>query len=147
MAKREKYKEIELSGRRWRIGRFDALTGSYISTLLVMQLLPMGLGNALGLENVSGGKNLMSKETFIDVQKDCLKIVSELKLVGDVVMPLPVMLEDGRWGIGEIEDDAPTVMGLTIQVLMFNISDFFEEGALNDLLDKFSGMSQFSAKE
>lgn len=145
MAKREKYKEIDLGGKRWRIGRFDALTGSYISTLLVMQLLPLGLGNALGLENVSGGKTLMSKETFIDVQKDCLKVVCELKLVGDVVMPLPVMLEDGRWGIGEIEDDAPTVMGLTIQALIFNISDFFEEGALNDLMDKFMGTSPSNA--
>lgn len=145
--KRELYKEVELGGRRWRIGRFDALTGSYISTLIVMQLLPFGVGELAGLGSISSGKSLMSKETFIEVQKDCLKVVCELKLVGESVMPLPVMFPDGRWGAADLEDNAPIVMGLTAQVLMFNILDFFPEGVLKDLSGMFQDLSQSKSKE
>lgn len=150
MPKREIYKEIDINGRRWRIGRFDALTGSYISTLLVMQMLPMVLEEQLGLGAMANNRPLMNKQTFMDVQRDCLRVVHELKLVGDNLMPLPVILDDGRWGIGDIEDDAPTVMALTVQVLIFNLSDFFQEDALKTLTGMFPGLiqgtSQFSAK-
>lgn len=145
MAKREMYKEIDLGGRKWRIGRFDALTGSYITTLLMMQMLPMGMEDQMGLSSMAAGRSLMNKQTFFDVQKDCLRVVHELKLVGDMMAPMPLMLEDGRWGVADIENDVPTILGLTIQALVFNISDFFQEGALNDLTKVLSGLSPSNA--
>lgn len=145
--KREAFKDVEVGGRRWRIGRFDAMTGSYITMLVLMQMLPMGLDEQVGLGTLGKGRSLMDKQTFFDVQADCLKICSELQTVGDSVAPIPVMLSDGRWGVGGVENDVTTILALTIHTLIFNISDFFQEGALNDLTKTFSDTNLFNAKE
>lgn len=144
--KREAFKDVEVGGRKWRIGRFDAMTGSYITMLVLMQMLPMGMDEQIGMGSLGKGRSLMDKQTFFDVQADCLKICSELQTVGDSVAPIPVMLSDGRWGVGGVEEDMPTVLALTVHTLIFNISDFFQEGALNDLTKTFSGLSQSNAK-
>jgi hypothetical protein len=39
--KREPFKIVELAGKKWRIGRFDALTGSYIAFTVMTKMLPM----------------------------------------------------------------------------------------------------------
>ena len=145
--KREAFKDVELGGRRWRIGRFDAMTGSYITMLVLMQMLPMGLDEQIGIGSVSKGRSLMDKKTFFDVQSDCLKVCSELQLVGETTAPVMVMLPDGRWGVGGVEDDITVILGLTVHTLIFNISDFFQEDALKDLTSTMSGLSQFNAKE
>ncbi len=144
--KREQFKDVEVNGRRFRIGRFDALTGSYITTLLLMQMLPMGLEDRIpGVS--SKGKSIMDKETFMDIQRDCLKVVSELKPVGDSIAPMLVMLPDGRWGVDGIEDDTLIVITLTISVLAFNLSDFFQEGALSNLNQVLPGLTPSKATE
>lgn len=146
--KREAFKDVELGGRKWRVGRFDAMTGSYITMLVLMQMLPMGMDEQIGIGSLGkGGRSLMDKKTFFDVQADCLKVCSELQQVGESVAPIPVMLDDGRWGVGGVEEDVPTILALTVHTLIFNISDFFQEGALNDLTKTFLGLSQSNAKE
>lgn len=127
--KREKFKDVEIEGRKFRINRFDALTGSYIASLLLMQILPMGMGKQLGLDNLTEG-SLMKKETFIELQKDCLKVCQELTNVGNVETPMFVMLPDGRWGVEGLQDETTIVLPLAIQTLVFNLSDFFQDGAL-----------------
>jgi hypothetical protein len=57
------------------------------------------------------------------------------------------MLPDGRWGISDIETETTIILALTLHVLIFNIADFFQEDALKDLTQTFSGLSQFSAKK
>jgi len=143
--KREMFKEVDVGERKFRIGRLDALTGSYITTLVLMQMLPFGDAQVTG----GSGKNrsLMDKETFMDVQRECLKVVSELKSVGGNVAPLPVMLYDGRWGVEGLEEDTMTVLTLTIHTLIFNIADFFQGDALNNLIKPISDLTPFSAKE
>lgn len=143
--KRESHKDVEVGGRKWRIGRFDAMTGSYITMLVLMQILPMGLDEQIGVS--AKGRSLMDKQTFFDVQADCLKICSELQTVGETITPIMVMLPDGRWGISGVEDDIMTILSLTVHTLIFNISDFFQEDALSDLTKTFQGLSQFNAKE
>lgn len=145
--KREAFKDVELGGRRWRIGRFDAMTGSYITMLVLMQMLPMGLDEQIGIGSIGKGRSLMDKKTFFDVQSDCLKVCSELQQVGESVAPVMVMLPDGRWGVGGVEDDITIILALTVHTLIFNISDFFQEDALKDLTSTMSGLSQFNAKE
>jgi hypothetical protein len=145
--KREPHKDVAVGGRKWRIGRFDALTGSYITTLLLMQMLPMGLDEQVGLGGMVKGKSLMDKATFLDVQKECLRICYELQPVGGMDAPIPVLLSDDRWGVADIEDDVVTILSLTIHALIFNVSDFFQEDALKDLGQTFSGLNLFNAKE
>lgn len=146
MAKREVFKDIELGGRKWRIGSFDALTGSYIATLLLMQVLPMGLQSQLGISfPESSSRSLMDKTTFINLQKDCLKVVSEID--ENTKAYIPIMLPDDRWAIRNLENDVSTVLALTLHVLLFNITDFFQGDTLNDLTKSFQGLKLFSVNE
>jgi hypothetical protein len=148
MPKREMFKDVEVGGRKWRINRFDALTGSYIATLLLLQILPMGMGGQVGSDSPSNkGKSLMDKDTFRDLQMECLKIVSEIKLVGSVEAPVPLMLPDGRWGVEDVDTDTSTILSLMVNALIFNVSDFFQEAALKDLTGTLQGLSQFNATE
>jgi hypothetical protein len=76
-----------------------------------------------------------------------LKIVSEIKLVGSVEAPVPLMLPDGRWGVEDVDTDTSTILSLTVNALIFNVSDFFQEAALKDLTGTLQGLSQFNATE
>lgn len=148
--KREQFKDIELMGRQWRIGRFDALTGSYIASMLLMQVLPMGLEDQLGIKiPIASERSLMDKKTFMELQADCLSVCSEVKTLSGVPAALPVLLPEGRWGVEDIETDIAIVMGLTVHALIFNISDFFQGNALESLIQSFKGLDLklFSAKE
>ncbi len=137
-------------GRKWRIGRFDALTGSYISALLLMQVIPMGIEGQLGIKMpLSNERSIMEKKTFIELQLDCLRVCSEIKEVGGSVAPIPVLMSDGRWGIEDIETDISLAIGLTIHTLIFNITDFFQGNTLKSLSQSFEGLdlSLFNVKK
>ena len=138
--KREEFKDIELGGRKWRIGRFDARTGSFIAFTLLTKMLPMGLEE--GIKNLPVNRPFISKEEFISIQEDCLKICQEVKEGKNSKEAfLPVMLPDGRWGVADIETDIITVLGLTTHAILFNVSSFFAENAMQDLRRSFQDLS------
>lgn len=129
MSQRETNKIVELSGRQFKIEKFDALTGSYIAFTLMEKLLPMNIEKQAGLENMPAGRTLLSKTEFTNLQKDCLKVVSE-------VLPArsaPLLNDNGTWGVNDIEKDTRLVMLLTIHALAFNISGFFDAQGLSEL--------------
>lgn len=137
MSKRETSKVVELSGRKFKIEKFDALTGSYIAFILMQKFLPMGMEEKAGMSNMPDGRKLMSKEEFVGLQKDCLGVVSE-------VLPArsaPIMNENGTWGVADIERDTKLVMLLTIHALTFNISGFFDEQGLMELKASLADIS------
>lgn len=153
---RETTKQIEIGDRKFIIGKFDALTGSYIIYTLLTQILPMGLGKSIeGLPENEGNTSLptisntslptISKEQFSEIQKDCLKCCSEIQPVGGQVIPVPVMLKDGRWGVENLEQDALTVTLLTVQVLGFNVQSFFDGNALETLKQSFTQLNSSNA--
>jgi hypothetical protein len=162
---RETSKVVEIGDRKFQIGKFDALTGSYVIYTLLTQILPMGLGAKIeGLPTNSNSKPpegdnnqsdmgflkdlkipLMSKETFVELQKDCLRVCSEIKPTGDIVAPMPVLMADGRWGVEDLQKDAPTVMALTIQVLGYNVQDFFGGNALENFKESISKLNSSNA--
>lgn len=137
--KRETTKDIELAGRKWRIKKFDALTGSYIAYKLLSQMLPGGMDKQLG--NMPEGRAVMSKEDFVALQKDCLSVVQELKPAGNTELPVAVILSSGKWGVEGLEDDTFTVLSLTIHALVFNVAGFFGGKALQDLNQSLTGLS------
>lgn len=141
--KRETTKDIELAGRKWRIKKFDALTGSYIAYKLLSQMLPGGLDKQLG--NMPEGRPIMSKEDFVALQKDCLSVVQELKPAGNTELPVAVILSNGKWGVEGLEDDTVTVLSLTIHALVHNVSGFFDGKALQDLNQSLTGLSLVGA--
>jgi hypothetical protein len=145
MNKREKFKIVEIAGRKWRIEKFDALTGSYIAYQIMTQMLPGGIDQQVtggeAVELASKNRPLMSKKEFGSLQLDCLHVCCEVLPAGNV----PLIGENGAWGVMDIEDDTVTVMALTIHALIFNISSFFGGNALKELIESFSGMSLFNA--
>jgi hypothetical protein len=132
---RETFKDVEIKvgegkHRKFRLNKFDAQTGSYIIYTLLTQVLPMGLGNQIEGLSTEGNLPVMSKEKFFEIQKDCLLHCAEIQTVGNVVSPMPVMMKDGRWGVPDLEFNAPLIMALTIQVLGYNAQSFFDENTL-----------------
>lgn len=129
MSKRETSKIIELSGRKFKIEKFDALTGSYIAFALMEKFLPMGLEGRAGLTNMPKGRELMTRQEFTQMQKDCLGVVSEVLPAGS----RPVIAENGHWGVNDIEKDTRLVILLTVHALAFNIAGFFDGEGLTEL--------------
>lgn len=141
MSKREKNKIIEIAGRKWRIEKFDALTGSYIAYKVMGSVLPMGIDNQITEGNAPKDRTMMSKPEFLEIQMDCLRVCYEVLPAGGA----PVIGENGSWGVTNIETDTMTVLMLTIHALIFNISGFFDGNALKDLAESFKGMIPFNA--
>jgi hypothetical protein len=146
MSKRETHKIVEISGRRWRIGKFDALTGSYIVYRLLFQMLPMGMEQMPDVQalNLPKGRGVMSKQEFMELQMDCLSVCSELVLVGTVESPISVLL-NGVFSREGLQDDTLLVMALTVHALVFNVTSFFEEDALRDMVKSFQGLGFLNA--
>jgi hypothetical protein len=144
MKKREEIKDIDIAGRKFRIRKFEAFMGSYIAYKIIGQIAPAALGN--GGNDIAKAVTSMNKEDFISIQKDCLKMVQEIKQAGNNEMPMQIILENGRWGVEGLEQDAMTVMALTIQVLMFNVSSFFDADRLKELTASLSGLNFANAK-
>lgn len=129
MAKRETEKIVTISGRKFKIEKFDALTGSYIAFMLAEKFLPMGLEAKAGFGDMPKNRQLMSREEFAQLQRDCLSVVSE-------VLPArsaPVIAENGSWGVENIEKDTRLVLLLTVHALAFNVAGFFDGEGLSEL--------------
>ena len=129
MSKRETEKIITIGDRKFKIEKFDALTGSYIAFTLAEKFLPMGLEAKAGLMNMPKGRELLSREEFTQLQKDCLSVVSEILPAG----ARPVIAENGHWGVNDIAKDTRLVLLLTIHALAFNIAGFFGGEGLKEL--------------
>lgn len=141
MEKREIYKNFEFGGRSWRIGKFDAMTGSYIAYKLMGEMLPMGI-RIEGVPAAPKGSPTMSKADFIDLQKDCLKVCAEMLPAG----PAEVMAENGSWGVEDIENNAKLALALTMQALVWNVTDFFDASLLQALAAGFVSLKPSDVK-
>lgn len=141
MNKREIYKAFEFEGRSWRIGKFDAMTGSYIAYQLMGETLPMGL-KIEGVPAAPQGSPMMSKSAFFDLQKDCLKVCAEMLPAG----PAEVMNDNGSWGVEDIENNAKLALALTMQALMWNVADFFDVNLLRALAAGFVNLKPSDAE-
>jgi hypothetical protein len=136
MKKRVEYKDVEINGRKFRIGRFDAIEGSYmlfkivgvISPLISKMSSPSSDGE-VNYSDVLSGITTLSKKDFKEIQLSCLGICSEHLPAGFA----KVINENGSYGVMGIEKDTATVLNLTVQALMFNVSDFFAGSPSNFL--------------
>jgi hypothetical protein len=139
--KRPKLKDVKVNGRDFRVKKFDALTGSYIAYRLMAEALPMGIGRAVGIPENASSK-AMSKQDFIEIQKDCLRVCFEILPAGEIC----IMGENGQFAVSGLEDDASTVLALTVHSIMHNISGFFGEGLLDSITKGMSNISQRDAR-
>lgn len=148
--KRESFKDIDIGNRKFRVHKFDALTGSYVIYTVLTQVLPMGLGNQIE-ELADNAKDsiksmpIMPKEQFMELQRDCLRACSEIIMTGNTVAPIPILMSDGRWGVEDLSHDAALAMMLTIQVLGYNVKSFFDENVLETFKDSIAQLNMSNA--
>ena len=145
---RETSKVVEIQGRKFEIKKFDAFTGGYIIFQLFEKFMPMGLENKIPIQNSSlnemlpQGRTSMTKVEFISFVKDCLSAVGE-------VLPArtaPIINPNGTWGILDIQNNTLLTMLLVINVLVFNVSDFFSEDGLKELKQAMQSISLVNLK-
>ena len=134
--RRVEFKDVDVNGRKFRIGKFDALEGSYMLFKILSVISPLlsnkSVQNEAGEVNYSEmllGITSLSKSDFKEIQLSCLKICSEHLAAGFA----PVINENGSYGVIGIERDTAAVINLTVQALMFNVSDFFAGSPLSSL--------------
>ncbi|MDQ0202477.1 phage tail assembly chaperone [Pectinatus haikarae] len=141
---REKSKVIEIMDRKFEIKKFDAFTGGYIIFQLFEKFLPMGIENKIPTQK---GKNLsdilpqsrtvMTKAEFKVFMQDCLSAAGE-------VLPArtaPIINADnGSWGVENIQDNTMLAILLCINVLTYNMSDFFVADGLKELKKALSSL-------
>ena len=135
-----KTKIVEVDGTRYQLRKLRPNVGSYILTRMLAAGVSTGaLGSAPkdSLLMVVFGAFLrgLDFDTFSFIQNNCLAVVGVMKQAGDGnEVPMPLSSDSGAFAYPEVADNLPLVMNLTVQSLMFNLSDFFEEGGLKTVV-------------
>ncbi len=125
MDKRAIYREFDLAGRHWRVGKWDARTGSYWAHKFISETPPKSVTEKLGSVGPFGPKP-MSRADFFELQDDCLKLIEE-ELAGGWT---GIVNEDGNFAVAGLEHEGGILLLFTIQAIDWNMTDFFPEDAL-----------------
>ena len=64
-----------------------------------------------------------------------MQVVSWLNAPGTGATPMLVMSDTGQWAYEEVGNDLALVMRLTVEVLVWNLADFFSGGGLGSLME------------
>lgn len=158
-------KDIEINGRKFRLNKMDARTGSYMLFKLIKILTPIlekidlddiedkapdhtkekklekaNLDDINLTDLMSSIFNLPESE-FRYIQDNCLRVVEEILPAG----PAKVLDKNGNYGVLDIEFNTALLLNLTIQSLIFNVAGFFEGSPLNSIV-KGLNISQLNLK-
>jgi hypothetical protein len=150
----EKYKYVTIGETQYRVGRLTPAQGSFIlgqimsanlkrmqdlrgirdaapSTDVITPADPEGLVRAASMAAFLGGLDL---DTHTKIQQLCLAQCSEMQPSpnGGEPPPMPIATADGTL-VPHISNDVVLVMRLEMEVLVFNLTDFFAQGGLNSL--------------
>jgi len=117
----DRTKTFELKGARWQVSKVSALDGSN----LIRKFTSSGI-----LDPQEFIAN-MPDEQFKPIQKILLSSIAELQTINNLEVPIPVVLPNGTIH-GIASDDALLLFVLTAVSLEFNLSGFFDEGALKE---------------
>ena len=154
MPTHETQRFVTISGRRWKIGKFDALTGSYIALKMLSKLSHIAVGvfsgnltdKAVIAMSIANEIGSLTKSEFNEIQGECLYVCKEVEDVGGKDIETPLRLPDGRWGVKDLEDNALLVMTLVSHALLFNLTSFFDADLLKSAKESFQGLIPFDAK-
>lgn len=144
---KDRYKFIELDGQKYRIEKMPARTALYIGSQLAMALVGGARSSqekeqGVNSEAVQSALSSLSKETFFGILNDCLKTVNKITEVNGAQMPEPVLKADGSFVDPDMEYDISAVLRLTVDVLMFNVSNFFGGKGLSSLKTSLSRITK-----
>lgn len=126
---KQKTKDIEVNGKKYRLTRMDARTGSYVATKLAIIAAPL-LKNKDDVkeEDLAAMLPALSRREFDELQTIILKTVRQL--VGTDEMESPIVKNNGVFVDDDLAYDVQSVINLTVQAAFFNVGDFFAEAGL-----------------
>lgn len=147
MENRKTTRDIEIQGRTFQINKMDAMTAMYTAMSVATKglgiMAPLMRNMAPSIANkIAPGLQLMSKGEFFMLQQDLLSVCSEVLPSGAV----PVFNETGKIALVDFETNAQLVLLLTVNSLIWNLADFFDENLLKELKNSLAGISLFEQK-
>jgi len=147
-----KTKTVVIDGQKYLIRKLTANVGSFI----LARVLAASAGGVMAVKDEPKSSDAdavkrrnsemmaamfaaflrgLNFEEFSFIQNHCLAVVARLESpAGSPEAPMPIVTDDGVFAIVEVSDDLPLVMNLTIQSLLFNLSDFFDLSGLTAAL-------------
>ncbi|RKN75000.1 phage tail assembly chaperone [Paenibacillus ginsengarvi] len=148
-----KHQDVEINGRKFRVKKFDAMTGSFMLFKVTGLLAPLFGGvdltkltdeasaasflKTVNISSMLSGLGELSEKDFSYVQEKCLQVCEELLPAG----PAQVLNKQGAFGVMDLEDDTITVLALTAHTLIFNLKGFFQGSPLASFLGGLKGTS------
>lgn len=137
-AQKPKFKDVELGGNKYQIGKIPAIPATWIAMQILTKMLPAAVEQAFRGQtsgfNFAANRPSLSEEEFYNIQKHALSVCKRYDTVGGQVVAQPVFMASGEWAFADLADDGVTVLGLTAHSLIFNIAPFFDGDALKGLL-------------
>lgn len=130
---------VELNSQQYTIRRLAPAVGSFIITRILLagadQVGAAAKDGTLANTFTTFLRGL-DFDTFSFVQNSCLAVVDKLEQLPGIPAPtpMPIIGADGNWTAPEVASDLSLVMNLTIQSLLFNVSDFFDLSGLSSVL-------------
>lgn len=152
MEAREEFKFVEIKGRNFRIGKYNALSGALIMSKVLAIISPIfkkmdfsKLIDAPDLDltkidvvSILAELGNIDENDFEYVQKKSLQAACEMLPAG----PTQVLDKNGKFGVIGLETDTATVLALTVHTVMWNFQGFFEGSPLASMLGGLLTTSQ-----
>lgn len=127
---KQKTQDIEVGGKKYRLTKIDARTGSYVAAKLALIAAPLLTDKKFDEKTMAALVPNLSRRDFDEIQTILLKSVLKLNEAKDNLLPEPILKSDGSFVDEELEYDAASVMNLTAQAAMFNVGAFFAAAGL-----------------
>lgn len=127
---KQKTQDVEVGGKKYRLTKIDARTGSYVAAKLALIAAPLLTDKKFDEKTMAALVPNLSRRDFDEIQTILLKSVLKLNEAKDNLLPEPILKSDGSFVDEELEYDAASVMNLTAQAAMFNVGAFFAAAGL-----------------
>lgn len=127
---KQKTQDVEVGGKKYRLTKIDARTGSYVAAKLALIAAPLLTDKKFDEKTMAALVPNLSRRDFDEIQTILLKSVLKLNEAKDNLLPEPILKSDSSFVDEELEYDAASVMNLTAQAAMFNVGAFFAVAGL-----------------
>jgi len=151
------FKDVPLGEKQYRIGKLKAADGSWIymtskrkyqeylalnpqpeqeetEQSKAFAALPEDTRNEMGAAmSAEFMTQYISRTELAEVQRICLGVCGQYSDKTGTPIAMPIVREDGRWAIPDLESNGPVILELTKQCIAFNIAPFFPVAGSNGL--------------
>jgi hypothetical protein len=140
-------KDFEFRGAKYQISKLPCADSMWLIMQIIQKAMPSMIEDQmkfpLAEAPIVKERPEMTRDDMAEIMKTCFKAVKQYKVTGDQEVPMPILLKNGAYNpfFASLEYDIIATAALVANVLMFNVQSFFEEGALQELVQSLSGLS------